>query len=167
MNALVIYDSQYGNTEKIAMAIGDALGTSGDVQVLHVELVKPMHLVELDLLVVGSPTQSFHATTAITKMLKELPAKSLMGLKTAAFDTRFPESEIKKIRALSFFVRLWGRAAFADKHIADLLKKKGGEAMVPSEGFYVGGIEGPLMEGELERARNWAQQLYALASHQP
>jgi flavodoxin len=167
MNALVIYDSQYGNTEKIAEAIGNVLGTSGDAKVLHVDLVRPMPWGELDLLVVGSPTQSFNATAAITKMLKELPAKSLLGVKTAAFDTRFPEGEIKKVPALAFFVRLWGRAAFADKHIARLLKKKGGEPALPSEGFYVGGMEGPLMEGELERARNWAQRLISLSSSQP
>jgi hypothetical protein len=82
-------------------------------------------------------------------------------MKTAAFDTRFPDSEIKKIRALAFFVKLWGRAAFADRHIEGLLKKKGGEPVVPSEGFYVGGMEGPLLKGEIDRAADWARRILA------
>ncbi len=161
MKALVIYDSQYGNTEKIAEAIGAEIAATANVEVLHVGLVKPKHWAELDLLIVGSPTQSFHATAAITKMLKELPAKSLRGVKTAAFDTRFPESEIQKIKALAFFVKLWGRAAYADRHIVRLLEKKGGESAVPSEGFYVGGMEGPLLQGEIERAGDWAGRILA------
>ncbi len=161
MKALVVYDSKYGNTAKIAEAIGVVLGTSGDVKVLHVDLVKLNSWAGLDLLIVGSPTQSFNATAAIMTMLKELPSRALLGVKTAAFDTRFPKREIKKIPALAFFVKLWGRAAFADKHIASLLKKKGGEPAVPSEGFYVGGVEGPLLQGEIERAADWAERILA------
>ena len=39
--------------------------------------------------------------------------------------------------------------------------KKGGELALPAEGFYVEGSEGPLKEGELERAADWARQILA------
>jgi hypothetical protein len=39
------------------------------------------------------------------------------------------------------------------------IKKGGGNLLVPPEGFFVMGMEGPLMEGELERAISWAKEI--------
>jgi hypothetical protein len=36
-----------------------------------------------------------------------------------------------------------------------------GELVVPPEGFYVSDTEGPLLEGELERAADWTRQIVA------
>jgi hypothetical protein len=69
--------------------------------------------------------------------------------------------EIKKTPVLAFFVKLAGNA-YAAKPIADALKKKGGKLMLTPEGFYVKGMEGPLLEGEIERAAAWAGQIIAL-----
>jgi flavodoxin len=160
MEAMVVYDSAYGNTERIAQAIGQALGPPAEVEVVRASQVKPEQLTELGLLIVGSPTQKFRPLGAVTGLLKRIPKDSLKGVKVAAFDTRFPTSEIEKNRILAFFVRLFGYAA---KPIADRLEKNGGEVIVPPEGFYVEGVEGPLQEGELERAADWAKQIRAKA----
>jgi flavodoxin I len=156
MKAMVVYDSMYGNTEKVAEAIGKALGPQEDVEIVQVGEVKPEQLAGATLLVVGSPTQRFSPTGAITQFLKGIPKNGLEGIKVAAFDTRFTVSEIEKIGILAFFVRIFGYAA---KPIADRLGQKGGELAVPPEGFYVGGTEGPLLEGELERAADWAKEI--------
>ena len=50
---------------------------------------------------------------------------------------------------------------YAAKPIADRLEKKGGQLAVPPEGFYVTDTEGPLVEGELERAAEWARKIAA------
>jgi flavodoxin len=153
---MVVYDSAYGNTEQVAQAIGKALGGPGEVEVLRVGEVRPGHLGGVELLVVGSPTQRFTATSATTQFVKSIPQDGLQGVRVAAFDTRFTESEIGRIRILAFFVRLFGYAA---EPIAGRLVKKGGELAAPPEAFYVGGTEGPLLEGELERAAAWARGL--------
>jgi len=158
MKALVVSDSVFGNTEKVAQAIGQALGSPEDVQVVRVGDVKPEQLLGLTLLIVGSPTRQFSPTGATTGFLKSIPKHGLKGVKVAAFDTRFTESAIEKVRILAFFVKIFGYAA---KPIADRLQKKGGEMVVPPEGFYVGDTEGPLLEGELERAADWAKQIIA------
>jgi flavodoxin len=158
MKAMVAYDSVYGNTGKIAQAIGEALGSSEDVELVQVGKVKPEQLAGLTLLIVGSPTQRFRPTGATTNFLKGIPGNGLEGVKVAAFDTRFTESEINRVRILAFFVGIFGYAA---KPTADRLEKKGGELIVPPEGFFVGGVEGPLLEGELERAAEWAKQIIA------
>lgn len=162
MNALVVYDSQYGNTqllaEAIAQAIGDARGSPEDVKLLRASEVKPEHLAALELLVVGSPTQRFRPTPATTSFLGSIPVHGLEGVRVAAFDTRINVPEVES-RALSFFVWLFGPAAYAAKHIANGLEKRGGDMLVPPEGFFVKGTEGPLQDGELPRAASWAWTL--------
>ncbi len=158
MKAMVVYDSQFGNTGQVAQAIGSALGSEQDVETRQVGEVKPEQLTGLTLLIVGSPTQRFKPTAATSNLLKGIPKHGLQGVRVAAFDTRFTEAEIEKVRILAFFVRLFGYAA---KPISDRLEKKGGELAAPPEGFYVADTEGPLLDGELERAADWAGQIAA------
>ncbi len=158
MKVLVIYDSFFGNTEQIAQAIGNALGSQEDVGTFRVSSVKQEQLTGLELLIVGSPTRGFRPTQAITSFLKRTSTDGLKGVKVAAFDTRFSTSDIES-SALRFIVKTGGYAA---KRIAEKLKESGGALIVPPEGFYVKGEEGPLKEGELERAADWAKQIMAV-----
>ena len=157
MKAMVVYDSVFGNTEKVAQAIGDALGAPEDVSVLRVGDVKPEQLAGVQVLIVGSPTRAFSPTPATKSMLKAIPANMLSGVKVAAFDTRF-SMEDTKARILRAMVKVFGYAA---KPIADRLKNKGGDLVLEPEGFYVQDSKGPLKDGELERAAAWAQQVMA------
>jgi flavodoxin I len=158
MKAMVVYDSAFGNTEKVAQAIGQALSSPEEVAVVRAANVIPEQLAGVSLLVVGSPTQKFRPLAAITDFLKAIPGGALKGVRVAAFDTRITQSRVDEIRILSFFVKIFGYAA---KPIADRLVKKGGELVAPPEGFYVTDTEGPLLDGELERAAAWARQVGA------
>jgi flavodoxin len=159
MNTLIIYDSVFGNTEQIAQAIGQAIGSPENVKTLRVNNVAPEQLSGVGLLIVGSPTRGFRPTEAMTKFLEGLPAGSLQGVKVAAFDTRIAVAEVNNL-ILTVFVRIFGYAA---KPIGDKLTTKGGALVLPPEGFYVKGSEGPLKDGELERAAGWAKQV--LSAH--
>ena len=158
MKALVVYDSKFGNTERIAQVIGNALGSSYEVEVLQVGTIAPDPFEGLELLIVGSPTQRFNPTEGIKNFLKSLPSSRLKDIKVAAFDTRLTIEDIEEIAILAFFVRFFGYAA---KPIANGLKRKGGTLILPPEGFYVQGMEGPLVEGEIERVEDWARQILA------
>lgn len=151
MKALIVYDSAFGNTEKVAQAMGAALGC----EVRRVTEVTPEQLAGLDVLIVGSPTQKFQPLKPIKDFLKEIPAGELNGLRVAAFDTRIALDDVDSA-ILNFFVKLFGYAA---EPIGKRLTKKGGELAMPPEGFYVAGTEGPLKDGELERAAEWARQV--------
>lgn len=156
MKVLVLYDSAFGNTEQIARAMGDALRSQVDAGAVRVGSARLDQLKGLDLLIVGSPTQGFRATEAMTQFLAGIPAGALDGVKVAAFDTRF------SIEDSNFAMRLLlKKGGFADKPIAEVLVKKGGELIVPGEGFIVKDKKGPLKQGELERAAAWARQLVA------
>ena len=146
MKVLIIYDSVFGNTEQIAQAIGNALGSHEHVEVLRVGNVKPEQLTGLKLLIVGSPTQGGRPTPAIQDFLNKVSEAAIRGINVAAFDTRLS-------------TRLVGIFGYAAGRIADSLKRKGGTLIAPPEGFFVKGKGGPLKEGELERAADWAKQL--------
>jgi flavodoxin len=155
MKALVIYDSVYGNTEKIARAIREALGTPEEVKLLRVGEVTPDALAGVDLLVVGSPTQKFRPLPSATSFVNGIPSQVLKGVRVAAFDTRLEMDETQP-GSLRFFEKIFGYAA---DPLADGLKKKGGKLVLPPEGFIVEGMEGPLKEGELERAADWGKRV--------
>ena len=144
VKVLIVYDSLYGNTEEIARAIGGAI--TGDVKVLRVGEVNPSELKGFDLLIIGSPTQGGGPTPSIKDFLNKIPELSLQGINIAVFDTRMTTK----------FVGIFGYAA---GRIAGSLKGKGSTLAVPPEGFFIKGTQGPLKEGELERAVAWAKAI--------
>ncbi len=148
MNRLVLYDSFFGNTKKVAEAITGAI----DEVVMHkVGEIDARGLEPLDLLIVGSPTRAFRASDATRKFLSDIPNSALKEVKVAAFDTRISGEEVG--RGLRLFMKIGGYAA---PRIDKELRRKGGVPAAEPEGFYVKDREGPLMEGELERAVSWA-----------
>lgn len=157
MKALVLYDSQFGNTEKIAQAIGDALATGAETTLLRAA-TQP-DLSGYDLIIVGSPTQRFNTTETVAALLESL---SLRDVRAAAFDTRFDREEVEQ-GVLRFAMKVAGDKAWAATRIADLLAKAGATVVLPPEGFIVEDTEGPLRPGEMERAAEWAARILTLA----
>lgn len=153
MKALIVYDSVFGNTEKIAQKISESLGQGS--RVVRVTDIDSSDSLNLDYLIVGSPTRAFRPTKPVTGFLDKLKPKSLKGIKVAAFDTRMSTEDVNN-KILSFMVNIFG---YANKPIEDRLVKKGGTRAVTSEGFIVLGTEGPLKEGELGRAAEWAHKI--------
>ncbi|MGV8026976.1 MAG: flavodoxin family protein [Anaerolineaceae bacterium] len=152
MKIFVIYDSVFGNTEKIAQAIGAAVGAKKDAMVKRVTEVSSEDLQGLDLLLVGSPTRGFRPTEGMAAFLKNLPATVLLGVKAATFDTRIPIDTIRP----AIFRSIVKKGGYAAPVIAKVLEAKGAHLIAEPEGFFVKKSEGPLVDGELERAVEWA-----------
>src|SRR5215213_5314926 len=53
MNALVLYDSQYGDTERIAQAIADTLDGFGEARAVRLDPRQPLELQGVDVFIVG------------------------------------------------------------------------------------------------------------------
>ena len=158
MKAVIVYDSFFFNTKKIAEAIGSGFLEGYDVHILPIAAVAKIQLLEVDLLIIGSPTRGFRPTRPISRWLKDLPSNALKHAHTVAFDTRIDLKTIKS-GTLRFIVDLGGYAA---QHIEQLLIKKGGTMLVPPEGFFVTGEQGPLGDEELNRARIWGKAIQGL-----
>ncbi len=143
MNTFVVYDSQYGNTERIAQAIADTLRAFGQAQAVRVDPAHPVELQGVDMLILGSPTQGLRPTPAMQSFLAKVSSQRLRGLAVACFDTRFRGT-------------LWKSSAAP--RMARQLRTMGVEPLVPPESFFVKTMkaEGPLLAGEVERAASWA-----------
>lgn len=167
MRALVVYESLWGNTEKVARTVADKLAGVGEVDVVDSDAA-PTAVEGYDLLVVGGPTHAFSMTRATTRAeavnsrsaphepargirewLNELSRPSV-AIPAVAFDTRVDKP------------RMPGSAAKAAKHE---LRSLGFETPVKQETFRVHGYEGPLLDGELERASAWAHEVIATLGH--
>jgi flavodoxin len=144
MKTMVIYDSVYGNTEKIAEAIAGGMGRGTKAR--RPSAVGADELSGVDLLVIGSPTLGGRPTKAIQGFIDSIPKVVAGKLTIAAFDKRMSMK----------FAKIFGYAA---ARIAAKLQVSGCTLKSPAVGFIVRGSSGPLAEGELERATAWGRGL--------
>lgn len=145
MRAVVIYDSVYGNTEKIAQAIASALGERVAVHLAKVGQDEPVHWSEFELVVMGGPIHRVNLSAPMKALVNEIPKRALRGASIAVFETCYRNPR-------------WQRGA-ATRRLGRKARKSGGRQVVPPESFFVVGREGPLEEGEEERARKWAHAI--------
>jgi len=165
MDAIVVYESVFGNTRAIADAIAEGLGSVPALPVHEAAQRRGT----VDLLVIGGPTHMHGLPTARSRRLaaegihedgaghvepgateepglrvwlREMPPSAAQ--RVAAFDTRLDRSPW-----------LTGVAA---RGIARRLRRRGLD-VIATESFLVEDSEGPLEEGELDRARAWGAEL--------
>jgi flavodoxin len=153
MKTLIVYDSIFGNTEKIAQAIADSLGSDNPIKLAGFVTIE--QLKEANLLVFGSPTRSFAATPAMMSLLESIPADGLGGKSAAAFDTRLKMTGLKGL----LFGKMIDKGGYAAPILSEQLRSKGAMIIQPPEGFFVQTEKGPLVHGEIERAEIWAKTL--------
>jgi len=141
MNVLVMFDSNYGNTKKIAEEIASEFG--GNARAVALSKFHASDLEKISLLIVGSPINGWKPTERMGKFLESLQPGQLDGIQAASFDTR-----------IDIFFH-----GDAMKKISQKLEGAGAEIISPPLSFMVSGMEGPLRDGELEKARDWAKTL--------
>jgi flavodoxin len=165
MRALVVYESMFGNTELVARQVADGLAGYAQVEIREVSEAPSMPDELLDLVVLGGPTHAFSMSrestredarrqgathgevcTGLREWLDGLPRGAHHPM-VATFDTR-----VTKVR------RIPGSAA---RRAAKIAGKLGYPVTEPPESFFVEDIDGPLSDGELERARAWGDQIGA------
>jgi flavodoxin len=153
MRVLILFDSVFGNTERIAWAMGAALAPQATVAVKRIDDVPVADPATFDLLIVGGPTQRHGASPALAAWLEGLGRRTLRGVPAAAFDTRYRMSPF-----------LSGAAA---RVIAGRLRRAGCRLVTTPESFLIERHRPPsgearrhdverLEAGEVERAGAWA-----------
>ncbi len=147
MKGIVVYDTSYGNTKKIAETIAETLRESGiEVDLFDVKDVKKLSAKDYDFLVLGSPTRFGTMSFAIRGFLGKVKSEEWMSKPFAAFDTENPENIEKKE---------WSAA----EKIAVKLRDKKMNQLLPVMKALVLGQKGPLKEGEIERTKDYARKL--------
>jgi menaquinone-dependent protoporphyrinogen IX oxidase len=147
MKGIVVYDTSYGNTKTIAETISETLKESGiAVDTFYVKDVKKLSAKDYDFLVLGSPTKFWTMSLTVKGFLGKVKSKEWVNKPFAAFDTEDPENIERK------------RGSAAEK-IAEKLREKQMNQLLPVLKAVVLGWKGPLQEGEIERTKEYAREL--------
>jgi hypothetical protein len=165
-DALIIYESMYGNTEVIARAIGRGLGQCSSVDVTEVGAAPTALSADVALIVVGGPTHAFGMSRPSTRADAAKQAeRSVISADVggrewierldlgaarpvvAAFDTHVEHPKLLR--------HVGSAAAAIERRLVGL----GLHAVVPSEHFWVHGSLGPLVDGERDRAELWGRDI--------
>jgi flavodoxin len=162
MKVIVLYESVYDNTAKVAGAIADGLAPVGEVKLARFGELPQGAAEEADLVVLGGPTHGWGMTRPASRKRPDAEGYAVgarewlegprlaSGKMAAAFDTRFGKPRW-----------LTGSAAL---RIARRLRRSGYRLVAPPESFFVLHTEGPLRDGEEDRARMWGTELARRAS---
>ncbi|MEI7616250.1 MAG: flavodoxin domain-containing protein [Actinomycetota bacterium] len=147
MKGLVIYDSSYGNTRKIAETITETLKESGmEADLFNVKNVKKLNAKDYNFLVLGSPTRFGTMSFGIRFFLRKVNSEEWMNKSFVAFDTELPENIEHKE---------WSAA----EKIAEIFKDKKMNQLLPVLKAVVLGQKGLLKEGEIERTKDYTRDL--------
>ena len=149
MKTLVIYDSKFGNTEKVAEALAEGAARLGSVSVVTAAEAHASLAARPDLVLVGGPTQRRSMSPGLAEFFATGFGATLVGVPAASFDTRYKGS-----------TWIMGSAA---AQAAKLLEKAGARLVAKPESFFIKGggpIERQGLEpGELDRAAAWGQAI--------
>lgn len=147
VKALIIYDTKFGNTEKVAKTITEALSAKYEVTCKKVSETSISEIQEADLILIGSPTHAWNMSLNTKKLFNKLEKERFEGKIAAAFDTKLPK---------------WF-AGSAAKKIEKRLKELGFGIALPYFNAYVTQVQGPLRDGEIERCREFSARLLEIA----
>jgi menaquinone-dependent protoporphyrinogen IX oxidase len=152
MKGVVVYDTSYGNTKRVAETIAETLKDSRvEVDLFHVKDVKKLNAKDYSFLVLGSPTRFGTMSFAVRGFLGKVKSEEWANKPFAAFDTENPEN-IERARIEK---KEWSAA----EKIAAKLREKKMNQLLPVLKAAVLGQKGPLVEGEIERTKEYANAL--------
>jgi hypothetical protein len=159
MNAIVVYESHWGNTAAVARAIAEGIGP--DARALSTAEATATVCAGANLIVAGAPLLGFSLPT--DGMLQSLatnaaggPAPDLSHPAMRAWLAGLPAGHG---RAAAFETRIWWSPGSAAKTILRELDRAGYASLAKPGRFIVQGKYGPLREGELARAQSWGAEL--------
>lgn len=166
--ALVIHESMFGNTAGVAAAVADALREEGMVvDVVAVSDAPSADSLDVDLVLLGAPTHAFTLSRNSTRedaVHQGAPAdRASTGLREWLVDARIhPPS--RRVAAAAFDTRSAGARHLpgsAARKAARLARGAGFRPVLRTHSSFVEGVSGPLLDGELDRARAWASDVAA------
>jgi hypothetical protein len=163
MNAVVVYESLWGNTAAVARAIAEGIGP--EARALSTAEATGDAVTDVDLIVAGAPVLGFKLPT---EQMRQGARANPGGKPPRPADLSHPSmrSWLEGLaaghgRSAAFDTQVRGPFGKAAPTIAEALEKAGYSRLTDSCDFTVTGKFGPLRKGELERARRWGEELAA------
>lgn len=177
MNVLMVHESLFGNTREVATAIAEGLRDraqdraqdgapeADDVRLVHVDDAPTTIGDDVDLLLVGGPTHAFSMTRPSTR--EDAQTKGATAAREGVREWIEAVTPRKGLPVVTFDTRIHvrmmpGSAAAA---AAKALRHRGFDRVERGETFWVQDTAGPVVEGELDRARAWGAKLATRVAH--
>ena len=164
MQAIVIYESVWGNTAAVARAIAEGIGAG--TQAFATDEAPAESVAAADLVVAGAPVFAFGLPTERTRatISDGEPGADLSHPSLRSWLERLPAGHG---RVAAFETRVWWSPKGATGAIEKRFAAHGYRPLGKVAKFVVRGKEGPLRDGELERATAWGRQLRATIEGEP
>ena len=145
MKVLIVYDTKYGNTEKVAKLIAEGItSTEGnEVIVNNVKDVKLKTEASYDLILIGSPNHFGRHVGSIKKFINKLPKSQLKVNAYAVFDTYITADFEKAVKKMEQQI---------SEMMPDLTKTSPGLS-IKVEG--TGTSKGPIVNDELPKCKEF------------
>jgi len=146
MKALIVYDTKYGNTKKVAELIGEGLKSIEENEVI-IEKAEEIDLNKeeiYDLILIGSPNHYGTYTKPIKNFISNLPESSLKGNSYAVFDTFMYKNYQRVVKGM-------------EKHIKEVMPNMTKKS--PSLSIRVASNKGPIKDDELPRCKEFGIKL--------
>lgn len=157
MHALIVSESCFGNTAQIAEAIAEGL-RSREVSVTVADATAATDLDGVDLLIVGSPTHNMGLPRPATRQQAKDKGGHPQASGIAEWLDALPRRQNRRAAAFATVTGGGFLSGSAAKGIEKRLRRLAVE-VASREDFRVLGVEGPLADGELDRARQWGASL--------
>ncbi|TFG00522.1 MAG: flavodoxin family protein [Promethearchaeota archaeon] len=156
MKIWILHDSQYGNGKKIAETMKETFSNEADVEIGHVKEIDPEQVFKEkpDMLIVGTAIRAFTTSLAsknwirkFKRLVRTANEKVLVG---AVFVTHGLPKKWMKFQGNRFY-RIFKRGNIFNKVYQEWLSGRVEE------------VEGPLVEGTIEKTKQTAKELLELS----
>ena len=149
----IVVESKFGNTAKVAEAIAKSLTDSGfgEVTVSRISEADAASSARADVILIGSPNHVGSPTRTVKKFMKVMSKNDLSGKSMAFFDTYIGKDVGKAVRKME----------------SDMASRNSQVRIVsPGLSLRVKSMKGPLDEGEIDKAAEFAGTLSATVRNQ-
>jgi len=146
VKAVLLYESKYGNTKRVAEAIAEEMQRVGGMEAALTALkgVDVDDIANYDVILLGGPTHFGGPTRSVRKFIDALGKRNVNGKSVAVFDTYLGEDFEKGVRKMEEQIRA---------------KAPGLKLLAPGLSIRVEGMKGPIAEGELVKCKDFVKQL--------
>jgi len=156
VKVLIVYDTKYGNTEKVAKLIGEGITSTGGNEVL-VNKVKEVNLKKADsydVILIGSPVHFGKHVGSIKKFINKLPKAQLKANGYAIFDTYMgDDSETTEEGVCSYTKMVDKMENHIHEKMPNLTKVSSGLSIK------VEGMKGPIANEDLPKCKEFGIKL--------
>jgi menaquinone-dependent protoporphyrinogen IX oxidase len=140
--AIIVYESKYGNTRKVAEQIAEGMRQVRGTEVILAEVTEAdlSRIDAFDAILIGSPNHVGRAMGSIRTFIDTLGKQNLANKKVAVFDTYIAKNFEKALKKM-------------EKQIKEKVPSL--SLVAPGLSVRVDGMKGPVCEGELPKCREF------------